>query len=199
MTKPSAASEGATEQPQRVLRAEKVSELLYGAVVSASILAISSLHGPTSDRVALASLGVCITYWLAHVYVDAVGGRFRDPDHSAHARLRRALIGNTEILVGSLPPIIVFVLGQVLGLGISGSAWLALWFTVAMLTGTAAYAAHLAGVRGRRSGRRNPRRRSPGRAGHRAQVHLALTRSNALRAVRASWGHTAESNRASEL
>jgi len=148
MTKPSAASEGATDQPQRVLRAEKVSELLYGAVVSASILAISSLHGPTSDRVALASLGVCITYWLAHVYVDAVGGRFRDPEHSTHSRLRRALIGNTEILVGSLPPIIVFLLGQVLGLGISGSAWLALWFTVAMLTGTAAYAAHLAGVRG---------------------------------------------------
>jgi hypothetical protein len=148
MTKPSAASEGATDQPQRVLRAEKVSELLYGAIVSASILAISSLHGPTSDRVALASLGVCITYWLAHVYVDAVGGRFRDPEHSTHARLRRALIGNTEILVGSLPPIIVFLLGQVLGLGISGSAWLALWFTVAMLTGTAAYAAHLAGVHG---------------------------------------------------
>ena len=148
MTKPSAASEGDTVQPQRVRRAEKVSELLYGAVVSASILAISSLHGPTSDRVAIASLGVCITYWLAHVYVDAVGGRFRDPEHSTHSRLRRALIGNTEILVGSLPPIIVFLLGQVLGLGISGSAWLALWFTVAMLTGTAAYAAHLAGVRG---------------------------------------------------
>jgi hypothetical protein len=147
MTKPSAASEGAT-QPKRLQRAEKVSELLYGAVVSASILAISSLHGPTSERVALASLGVCITYWLAHVYVDAIGGRFRDPEHSAHARLRKALIGNTEILVGSLPPIIVFLLGQVLGLGISGSAWLALWFTVALLTGTAAYAAHLAGVRG---------------------------------------------------
>ncbi|HKH56407.1 MAG TPA: hypothetical protein VKA58_13230 [Propionibacteriaceae bacterium] len=148
MTKPSAASEGATEQSPRVMRAEKVSELLYGAVVSASILAISSLHGPSSERVAIASLGVCVTYWLAHVYVDAVGGRFRDPEHSAHARLRRALIGNTEILVGSLPPIVVFVLGQLLGLGISGSAWLALWFTVAMLTGTAAYAAHLAGVRG---------------------------------------------------
>ncbi|HZA31510.1 MAG TPA: hypothetical protein VE462_08345 [Propionibacteriaceae bacterium] len=148
MIKPSAASEGATEELQRVQRAEKVSELLYGAVVSASILAISSLHGPTSERVALATLGGCITYWLAHVYVDAIGGRFRDPEHSAHARLRKALIGNTEILVGSLPPIIVFVLGQLLGLGISGSAWLALWFTVAMLTGTAAYAAHLAGVRG---------------------------------------------------
>jgi hypothetical protein len=148
MTKPSAASEDATVQPQRALRLEKISELLYGGVVSASILAISSLHGPTSERVALATLGGCITYWLAHVYVDAIGGRFRDAEHSAPSRLRGALIGNTEILVGSLPPIIVFVLGQLLGLGISGSAWLALWFTVAMLTATAAYAAHLAGVRG---------------------------------------------------
>src|SRR5215212_1345083 len=148
MTEPSAASEGATKQPQRVLRAERAPELLSRAPVPAPIPAISSLHAPTSERVALASLGVCVTYWLAHVYVDAVGGRLRDPEHSTHARLRRALIENTEILVGSLPPIIVFVLGQVLGMGISESAWLALWFTVALLTGTAAYAAHLAGVRG---------------------------------------------------
>ncbi len=137
------------EAAQHLLRTSKVSELLYGAVVSASILAVSSLHGPTTEHVAFATLGVCITYWLAHVYVDAIGGRFDDLDHSAHSRLRSALVGNTEILVGSLPPIIVFVLARLLGVGVADSAWLALWFTMAMLAGTAAYAAYVAGVRGR--------------------------------------------------
>jgi hypothetical protein len=149
MAKRSSASRDATQRAQQILRTSKVSELLYGAVVSASILAVSSLHGPTTEHVAIATLGVCITYWLAHVYVDAVGGRFEDLDHSAHSRLRTALVGNTEILVGSLPPIIVFFLARLLGVGIAGSAWLALWFTMGLLAATAAYAAYVAGVRGR--------------------------------------------------
>jgi len=129
--------------------AAKAPDLLYGAVVSASILAVSSLHGPTTQHVAIATLAVSLTYWLAHVYVDAIGGRFHDREHSSHQRLAKALRENTEILIGAVPPVIVFLLGRLLGLGITGAAWLALWFSVALLTGTAAYAAHLAGVRGK--------------------------------------------------
>jgi hypothetical protein len=123
-------------------------ELLYGAVVSASILAVSSLHGPTTKRVAIATLVVVATYWLAHVYVDAIGGRFEDPDHATHSRRGHAFLNNTEILIGSLPPILIFTLGRLLGLGVPASAWLALWFTVALLTGAGAFAAHQAGARG---------------------------------------------------
>jgi hypothetical protein len=99
--------------------------------------------------VAIATVGVSITYWLAHVYVDAIGGRFEDTEHATHHRLRHALVNNTEVLIGSLPPILVFLLGRLLGLEIPGAAWLALWFTVALLTGAGAWAAHRAGVRGR--------------------------------------------------
>jgi energy-converting hydrogenase Eha subunit B len=142
-------ADGATEQARRLVLARKMPELLYGAVVSASLLAISSLHGATTEHVAIATVAVAVTYWLAHVYVDAVGGRFEDPGHTMHSRLGKALRENTEILVGSLPPVLVFLLGRLLGLPVGGAAWLALWFTVALLTGAGAFAAHLAGVRGK--------------------------------------------------
>src|SRR5947209_2794694 len=148
MTEELAGNQDAREARRRRL-AGQAPELLYGAVVSASILAVSSLHGPTTQHVAIATIAVSVTYWLAHVYVDAIGGRFHDREHAAHHRLLKALRENREILVGALPPILVFLIGRLLGLGITGSAWLALWFTVALLTGTGAYAAHLAGVRGK--------------------------------------------------
>jgi len=147
MSEASAATSDARDA-RRLALAKKVPELLYGALVSAAVLAMSSLHGPTADRVAIATIGVTATYWLAHVYVDAVGGRFEDADHSTHVRLARALRENTGILVGALPPILVFIAGQLFGLDVSDAAWLALWFTVALLTAVGGYAASLAGARG---------------------------------------------------
>src|SRR4051812_10222640 len=133
---------------RRVALAKKVPDLLYGAVVAASILAVSSLHGPTTERVAVATVGVSVTYWLAHIYVDAVGGRFEDAEHSFFSRLAGALRENTEILIGALLPVVVFLVGEIFGLEISAAAWLALWFTVALLTAAGGSAAFLAGVRG---------------------------------------------------
>ena len=128
--------------------AKKAPDLLYGAVVAASILAVSSLHGPTNERVAVATVGVSVTYWLAHIYVDAVGGRFEDSEHSTFSRLARAFRENTEILIGAFLPIVVFLVGEIFGLEVSGAAWLALWFTVALLMAAGGYAAATAGVRG---------------------------------------------------
>ncbi len=126
----------------------KIPELLYGAVVTGSILAVSSLHGSSADHVALASGGVAIVYWLAHVYVDAVGGRFHDVEHSLHSRIGVAVRTNTEVLVGSLPPIAVFLLARLAGAEVIVAAEIALWFTVGLLACAGAAAAYLAGVRG---------------------------------------------------
>jgi hypothetical protein len=71
--------------------------------------------------------------------------RYRE--HTAHARLGRALFENRDLdrlttadhRLSDRPAH---------GLDVSGAAWLALWFTVAMLAGAGAYAAALAGARG---------------------------------------------------
>jgi hypothetical protein len=132
----------------RFLRSKGPAELLYGALVSAVVLATTSATVESGETVLIATALVSVTYWLAHVYADAVGGRFDDVDHSSHHRLRHALKNNTGVLLGSIPVLAVFFLGRLLGMTIADAAFLALWFTVAMLAAVAALAAHRAGVRG---------------------------------------------------
>ncbi|GAA3603999.1 hypothetical protein [Microlunatus ginsengisoli] len=124
-------------------------ELLYGALVSASVLAVSSVDGPTSRHVATTIVLVVAIYWLAHVYRDASGVGDEDREGSTPDRVRRALRTNNPILIGSLGPILMFTVGLMLGLSVPASVWFALVYTAALLAGASAYAAHQAGIRGR--------------------------------------------------
>jgi hypothetical protein len=132
----------------RFLRNKGPAEVLYGALVSSVVLAATSAGAETGEIVILATGLISVTYWLAHVYADAVGGRFEDVEHSSGHRLKHALRNNTGVLLGSLPVLVVFGIGRLIGLGVVDAAFLALWFTVAMLASVAALAAHRAGVRG---------------------------------------------------
>lgn len=132
----------------RFLRHKGAAEVLYGALVSSVVLAATSAGADSGDVVLVATAFVSVTYWLAHVYADAVGGRFEDVDHSSGHRLKHALRNNTGVLLGSLPVLAVFAIGRLLGMNVIDAAFLALWFTVAMLASVAALAAHRAGVRG---------------------------------------------------
>ena len=134
-------------QLRRQIAAHRASELLYGAVVSASVLAVASVDSEHADRVVLATAGVAIVYWLTHVYVDAIGGRFLDPDHTTAWRLRHAVATNWAVLVGAAPPVLVYSLGRTLGLGVSAAGWVAMWSAVALLMGAGGVAAWRAGAR----------------------------------------------------
>jgi hypothetical protein len=132
----------------RFLRNKGAAELLYGALVSSVVLAATSVGAESGELVLVATGLVSVTYWLAHVYADAVGGRFEDTEHSSGSRLKHALRNNTGVLLGSIPVLVVFGIGRLLGMEVVDAAFLALWFTVAMLAAVAALAAHRAGVRG---------------------------------------------------
>lgn len=136
------------EQVARYLLAKGAPELLYGAVVSGAMLAITSLHAESGDIVVVATASVIATYWLAHVYVDAVGGRIEDREHHTGQRLVTALRENTGVLLGSVPPLLVFMLARALGAGVTDAALAALVFTVVALVAGGATAAWLAGARG---------------------------------------------------
>ncbi|MNW53275.1 hypothetical protein D3C74_308320 [compost metagenome] len=123
-------------------------DFLYGAVVSGFMLAVSSTHDASSDFVMLAVAGVLVGYWAAHVYVSAIGGRFRDTDHTITERLRLASSDEVWVLIGGVPALGVFLVGRVFGLDVVDAALIALWFTVLMLAVVGHLAAHRAGVRG---------------------------------------------------
>ncbi|MFD6165180.1 hypothetical protein ACFWFR_08315 [Oerskovia sp. NPDC060287] len=123
-------------------------DFLYGAVVAGFMLAVSSTHDASSEFVVAAVAGVLIVYWAAHVYVSALGGRFRDTEHSVAERLRLASSEEVWVLLGGVPALAVYLVGRLFGLDVPGAALLALWFTVIMLAVLGHLAAHRAGVRG---------------------------------------------------
>ena len=57
--------------------------LLYGAVISASVLATASAHSEQYEYVALAAFAVVTVYWLAHVYVGLHGRRGETPTRAS--------------------------------------------------------------------------------------------------------------------
>jgi len=132
---------------RKLVRERQIDEFLYGALVSGSILAVSSAKSDDGGSVLLATGLVNVTYWLAHVYVDAVGGRFHDYANSTWRRLMYALQNNFGVLLGGLPVMVVFAAGRLVGLDVATSAWAALWFTVAMLGAVGCLAAWRAGAR----------------------------------------------------
>lgn len=136
------------ERVARFLLGKDAPDLLYGAIVSAAMLAVTSLHAESNDIVAVATTAVIVTYWLAHVYVDAVGGRLEDRDHHTGQRLMTALRESTGVLLGSLPPLLVFLLARAVGADVTDAAVAALVFTVVMLVAGGALVAYLAGARG---------------------------------------------------
>lgn len=132
----------------RLLGPRQGPDLLYGAVVTGSVLAVGSAHAESGASVALAAFVVTAIYWLAHVYVDAVGGRLNDPEHSVYSRVFEAMRHTVPILAGAVPPIVIFLAARLLGADVSNAALIALSCTMLMLVAVGAGSAYLAGVRG---------------------------------------------------
>ncbi|MFC8730846.1 hypothetical protein ACFT5B_00110 [Luteimicrobium sp. NPDC057192] len=133
---------------ERSFSVTQVPEMLYGAVVAGSVLAVASVHAPQGDRVVVVTAIVALVYWLAHVYVDAVGGRFTDREHSTGQRVVHALGENWAVLIGAAPPIVVLFLARALGADGETAAWIALWVTGGLLVAVGGLAAWRAGARG---------------------------------------------------
>ncbi len=122
--------------------------LLYGAVVSASVLASASAHADDFDFVLLATGGALVVYWLAHVYIAAqslkIGG-----DRRHVLRLAVTAAGHeASVLQGGAPAIIVYTLAFLVGLGKETAAEVAVYFSVILLMGVGYLAAHRTGRTG---------------------------------------------------
>ncbi|ARU50492.1 hypothetical protein CBR64_02260 [Cellulosimicrobium cellulans] len=125
-------------------------DLLYGAIVAGFVMAVSSVHAPSGDRVVIATSLVAVGYWLAHCYVDAVSGRFHDSGHSLWDRTLTALRLNVGVLLGAVPGIAVYLIAYAFGRDAEAAALVAVWFTVVLLGVVGFLAAFRAGARGAR-------------------------------------------------
>jgi hypothetical protein len=123
--------------------------LLYGAIVSAAVLATVSAHAEGSTFVGVATGLVLVVYWMSHVYIDTLSRQFDGDRRHFLLRLRTASAHETSVLKGGLPAILVYVVASSAGADIANAAAIAVYFTVFLLAGVGYLGAHRAGARGR--------------------------------------------------
>lgn len=133
---------------RRIARGDPA-DLLYGAIVSAAVLATVSAHGDGVRFVAIATGIVLAVYWMAHVYTSALSEQFGGDQRHLLKRLRTSATHEASVLMGGLPAILVYVLAGIAGAGPSTAANVALYFSVALLIAAGYVGAHQAGLTGR--------------------------------------------------
>ncbi len=133
----------------RWIRSADPAGLLYGAIVSAAVLATVSAHAEGSTFVGVATALVLVVYWLSHVYIDTLSRQFEGDSRHFLLRLRTASAHEASVLKGGLPAIVVYVVASLAGAEIDAAAAVAVYFTVFLLAGVGYLGAHQAGVRGR--------------------------------------------------
>lgn len=123
--------------------------VLYGAVITAGVLAAVSANVSHVHRVALSVGAVVVVYWLAHVYTETQEMLFEGDHRPLYHRTPAAAAKEAFILVGGVPAVAVYLAAHELaGLSATRSAYWALWCSVAFLFLIGYLGAHRAGIRG---------------------------------------------------
>ena len=141
-------SPGSRSAVTRRIAAGNTADLLYGAIISASVLATASAHSDELHYVALATAVALGVYWLAHVYVAANSGQFHGGTRHLVARIAVAAGHESGVLKGGLPAIVVYLLGTVVGLPSGTAAEVAVYFSVVLLMWMGYMTAHRVGRTG---------------------------------------------------
>ena len=122
--------------------------LLYGAIVSAAVLATAT-HAKGSERVAVVTGAVLVIYWCGHVYINALSRQFDGDNRQFLLRLRTSSAHEIGVLQGGLPAIVVYMLAAATGAKPATAATVAVYFSVVLLGGVGYLGARGAGLRGR--------------------------------------------------
>ncbi|MEV6008024.1 hypothetical protein AB0M29_14530 [Streptomyces sp. NPDC051976] len=119
---------------------------VYGSMLAASVVATAGTVGDY-PRVQLAVLLVVtgVVFWAAHVYARLAGER-RVGKGPSWREARRIGRHERPIIEAALPPAAAVLISPLLGLGLTGTSWLALGVAVAQQVGWAFVGAVRAGA-----------------------------------------------------
>jgi len=107
--------------------------LLYGAVVSAATLGVLA-HAEESTRVAVATLGVLLVYWSAHVYIHAFSKQLKGHDNGLFVqRTTASAREEVGVLIGGLPAVVVYMILVALGVHPPTAGYISLFFVIVLL------------------------------------------------------------------
>lgn len=122
--------------------------LLYGAIVSAAVLATVSAHSAGTTFVGVATALVLVVYWLSHVYIETLSRQLDGDERHFMPRLRAAVVHEASVLKGGTPAILVYLAASRSGADVDTAAAMAVYFTVVLLAAVGYLGAHQAGVTG---------------------------------------------------
>jgi hypothetical protein len=123
--------------------------LLYGAIVSAAVLATVSAHSEDAAFVGVATALVLFVYWMAHVYIRTLSTQLDGDTRHFLLRLRSSSAHETSVLKGGVPAILVYVVANAAGADTDSAAAVAVYFAVFLLAAVGYLGAHQGGLRGR--------------------------------------------------
>jgi hypothetical protein len=120
--------------------------LLYGAVVSAATLGVLA-GSHESTRVALATLGVLLVYWSAHVYIHSFSKQLKGVQPGLFVqRTRESAREEVGVLLGGLPALLLYVVLVAAGVEPPTAGYISLFFVVVLLVTVAYLGALRAGL-----------------------------------------------------
>ena len=125
------------------------SGLLYGAIVTAAVLAAVSAHDDDSKRVVLTTAAFLVVYWMAHVYIATLSTQFEGDSRAFLPRLLVASRHETGVLKGGVPALVIYGIAYLFLRDVSDAAAVAVYSSVVLLMVFGYLGAHRAGLRGR--------------------------------------------------
>ncbi|PQZ94836.1 hypothetical protein CQ018_05695 [Arthrobacter sp. MYb227] len=122
----------------KIQRSDFTSEsAVYGLVVVSALLIISDRYDVTSLQVFFKVLGAVLVFWLAHVFAAAVAhlNAVADKDRKAplKAALRHGISHSSGMLIASVIPLLIVLLGVTNLVRDDVALWTALWVDVLFL------------------------------------------------------------------
>jgi hypothetical protein len=125
------------------------SGLLYGAIVTAAVLAAVSAHDDDSKRVVVTTGVFLVVYWMAHVYISTLSTQFGGDTRAFLPRLAAASRHETGVLKGGVPALVIYLVAYLIVGDVSDAAAVAVYSSVVLLMVFGYLGAHQAGLRGR--------------------------------------------------
>lgn len=124
------------------------SRVIYGAVVSAGVLAVAGPHADLPVQLLAGVAVVLAIYCLAHVYADLLGGELSEPQETLRRRASVALRRESAVVLGGVPGFVAVLVASLFGATVSAATTVALWVIIALLAGVG----YVGGRRSKRTG-----------------------------------------------
>jgi hypothetical protein len=124
------------EHPYRLFRAHfATDEAVYGVILVSGIIVAAGAHGGSVTDVLFALVPTMLIFWAAHVYAGTVAhhGLDVEPILGLGASFRLALERSWGLLVASMIPTAILLIGLFEGVADGTAIWLALWAGVVLL------------------------------------------------------------------